>query len=353
MAGENSLMRHNPKWGDNSHIVTSSGIKPGRRFCSGRDAMKTARLTSLPPSGGLQFFRLLKNVLVIGLFAASMQLHAAETAYRYDARGRLISVLQEGTRTTYVYDDAGNRLQVETVQETVTKCGQGFNRSVNHSSGPLNLRTLGNSLGYDGSTFPQLTVTITGNITGASEGNAIETGSWPTGSCIKVIINSGVTVRGGGGNGGNGGGGLRATPGQAGTQGGHAVWMQSNLTVVNNGALRGGSGGGGGGSGKKLYNSYGEWMYYGGGGGGGGWPNGKGGAGGTSMNGNGASGANGTSSGGGAGGAGAWSNPGSAGGGVNSVYGTGSKGGAPGNGIKKNGWALSYSGSGVNSSTGT
>lgn len=283
---------------------------------------------------------------------------AAETAtYKYDARNRLVEMTQ-GTQTTrYTYDDAGNRTSVASGREGT------FNESATHSSGkPLNLRNLADSLGYDGTFAPSLTVTVTDDITGAPGGDAIDTGDWPPDANLTLVIKNGVTVTGGGGNGGRGGRALGIQNGAPGGNGGSAVKLRVNLTIENHGILRGGSGGGGGGGGNRSYdNGYGEWFHFGGGGGGGGWPNGLGGAGGSGAEGYGKEGAKGTSASGGAGGNGgdgtSLVNGGGDGGGVGGENGTkggigsggGGNGGRAGLPVDKGSFVVTQSG---NSGTG-
>lgn len=227
------------------------------------------------------------------------------------------------------------------------------------SGGPYNLRTLANADGYDGIGDATYYLTVNGNLTGAAGANdggnggiCIDTGSWPAGITLdlKVTVNSTRFVRGGGGGGGDGG---NSTPGQragnAGGTGGHAIVMNADLTVVNNGTIHGGGGGGGGGSGEAggVYGC----------GGGGGYPNGGHGVAGDSAP---QDGSNGTTSGGGAGGSGSGVNNGGNGGGAgtngsNGVDGqpAGGTGGTKGDAIKKNGHTLTYSGSGSHSGIGT
>ena len=53
--------------------------------------------------------------LVLGLLCATAVVYAAQERYDYDALGRLIRVIDEAGRVTeYVYDPAGNILQVVT-----------------------------------------------------------------------------------------------------------------------------------------------------------------------------------------------------------------------------------------------
>ena len=238
-----------------------------------------------------------------------------------------------------------------------------FTASATHNNGqPLNMRTLADSLGYDGQSDVNFTVTVSNSIT-ATSGNAIDTGVWPAAATINLTlnINTGVTIRGAGGNGGSGGG---TQAGGNGGPGGHGVILNEDLTLVNNGVISGGSGGGGGGGGARIF-SGGEYFFYGGGGGGGGWPNGGGGSGGNAPgSSDGTAGNPGTTSGGGTGGAGAsGAGNGGTGGGVSGItpqagasgqgatY-AGGAGGPKGDGIKKNGHILSLSGSGSHSGIG-
>jgi hypothetical protein len=118
--------------------------------------------------------------------------------------------------------------------------------------------------------------TVAGNIGSASTGTAaLDTGSWPAGSTIKLIVpaTSGGTanspangvVAGAGGNGGG-------YPVRTGTNGGPAINLNYNLTINNSGII-GGGGGGGGSSGWKTADS----CWSGGGGGGAGVGSGVGG----------------------------------------------------------------------------
>ncbi len=240
-----------------------------------------------------------------------------------------------------------------------------FNETVNYSAGTaFNMLTLAtDTYGYTSGSDATFHVTVTSSITGNGT-DGINTGDWPAGITLSLtlVINGGVTIIGGGGNGGSGGSGLGG--GSNGGSGKHAIEMNEDLTVVNNGALKGGSGGGGGGGVGKTAGP--EPDFYGGGGGGGGWPNGNGGSAGSASEGNGTVGNPGTVGGGGSGGSGGGgvgggggtgggtgSSAGSTGGTGSNGGGSGGSGGTFGNGIKQNGFTVSLSGGGTNTSTGS
>ena len=186
-----------------------------------------------------------------------------------------------------------------------------FNSSTTISSptGYVNLRQLADDAGYTGTADATWAVTIDADVTGSagaanggSGGIAIDTGTWPSNDytiALTLTINASKVVRGGGGGGGKGADYVVAGVGGI---GGDAIYCQEDLTIVNNGTIRGGSGGGGGGASRKV--SSGEFYFYGGGGGGGGCPNGIGGAGGACTSGTGTSGGTGTTTTAGSGGAG-------------------------------------------------
>lgn len=133
---------------------------------------------------------------------------------------------------------------------------------------------------------------------------AIKTG---TSHNAKITLENNGAIYGRGGNGGGGGyrvSGSNSPSPTAGANGGSAIHIESDITLINNGTISGGGGGGGGGEG--TYTN----RHAGGGGGGGGAPYGTGGAGRTT---NGTSGVNGETgataslTSGGAGGRGAYS----------------------------------------------
>jgi len=131
---------------------------------------------------------------------------------------------------------------------------------------------------------------------------ALKTGEGYTG--ILTIENNGI-ILGRGGDAGDGGHAYANNTGSGGngSDGGSAILIESNVTIMNTGTILGGGGGGGGGAG--IHNHQGGFYspdYSGGGGGGGGAPYGLGGSGGDSSGPNGGAGAAATSTIAGAGG---------------------------------------------------
>lgn len=249
------------------------------------------------------------------------------TSYKYDALGRLRCVtFGDGSVVDYSYDSAGNRSRVvradtSTFTTTIPITG----------TGPVNLRTLAESAGYNGVSNTSITFTLASNVTITGDPNSgigIDTGDWSMPHCrtsytATLILQISGKVRGGGGRGASG-----ATPppaNQAGV-GGDAIYCRTpmSITVNSGGEVRAGGGGGGGGSG--WWNIDLEFASPGGGGGGG-FPNGSGGAGGGPAPPQvGQPGVNGTTSGGGAGGA-AWDpSTGGAGGAGGGIASTGANG---------------------------
>ncbi|CAL4869726.1 hypothetical protein MMA231_04018 (plasmid) [Asticcacaulis sp. MM231] len=221
-----------------------------------------------------------------------------------------------------------------------------------------NLRTLANNNGYNGSPASyQFVVPAGTNVMGnAGGGTGIDTGTWPAGVTLALVVNG--NLYGGGGTGGNGGG--VSQNGFVGANGGDALIIQAPITVTINsgGSIKAGGAGGGGGG--YMYGSNPGGSYSnGGGGGGGGFPNGAGGSGGgtnssASKRDSGSTGSPGTTAGGGAGGSGGYASgssaPGGAGGnggaaatsgstGGSKTY-SGAAGGTPGVAIRKNGQAV-------------
>ncbi len=293
----------------------------------------------------------------------------AQDTYVYDNAGRLKSVTfgSGGPVTAYTYDDANNRTEEEItgVINTITCTYSG--------ASPLNMRDLvdndtGGACGetYSGTESVNVEITVTSDINGSGTSNtvadkyAVKTGTWPSSTyaiSLKLIINNGVDLRGGGGRGGTGGE-FYSSNGTAGKAGGHAIYMEEDLEIVNNGTINGGGGGGGGADGDGdccTDDDY--YAFYGGGGGGGGFPNGPKGFGGSDAGFPGANGIVGTTSGGGNGGNNGTFRAGGKGGnaGANGNNGSngGGSGGAAGYGIKKNSNILVLTGSGTNSGTGS
>jgi YD repeat-containing protein len=240
------------------------------------------------------------------------------------------------TTTTYTLTLTGAGGQI-TLQATVTVTG-GFNQTIQITgTGPVNLRSLANSAGYNGAQNATVTfqlgsgVTITGNggAANANGGHAIDTGTWPS-STYTISLTLQVTGKayGGGGGGGTGAGSGAASVGRT---GGDALYCQENLTlVVNSGGevKAGGGGGGGGGAWNRV--SAGTPTAWNGGGGGGGFPNGTGAPEGSGDEDVSNPGANGTSSAGGAGGTAGNCGPGGASGRINGAGGGGGGAGASG-----------------------
>ena len=137
-----------------------------------------------------------------------------------------------------------------------------------------NLRTLADQKGYDGHSAATYLFVVPAktNILGKQGGGpGIDTGKWPEGASLVLLVRG--NVYGGGGNGGDGG----DTPlMRDGTRGGDAIYVQAPIGIA---ITRGGSvkAGGGGGAGADGIGS----------GGGGGFPNGKGGEGGSALQGDG------------------------------------------------------------------
>ena len=212
------------------------------------------------------------------------------------------------TTTTYTLTLTGAGGQA-TLQATVTVTG-GFNQTIQITgTSPVNLRSLADANGYNGSQNATVVFQLASGVTiagaaggiGASGGRAIDTGTWPSGSyTISLTLQVSGKVYGGGGGGSAGAGSGAAS---AGGSGGDALYCQENLSVtVNSGGEVKGGGGGGGGGGSWTKTVSGEPLSWNGGGGGGGFPNGAGGPEGSGDNDVSNSGASGTTLGGGAGG---------------------------------------------------
>jgi hypothetical protein len=137
-----------------------------------------------------------------------------------------------------------------------------------------NLRALADKAGYKGETPSSFAFVVPANtnILGASGGgHGIDTGEWPAGAQLWLIVDG--NVYGGGGNGGNGG----DIPGASdGGRGGDAIFARApiHIIVTGKGSLKAGGGGGAGANGGGV----------GGSGGGGGFPNGREGEAGSASN---------------------------------------------------------------------
>jgi hypothetical protein len=126
------------------------------------------------------------------------------------------------------------------------------------------------------------TNTRIGSAQGDSRIVAFRTGSWQSGTDLRLENGTNGLIVGSAGNGGGGGG----TAGGGGGNGTSALGIDYPTTIVNRGTIRGGGGGGGGGGGAYARSRYRRGFgfafastYSGGGGGGGGsgWPAGSGG----------------------------------------------------------------------------
>lgn len=287
-------------------------------------------------------------------------LGAGAQTYTYDSVGRVSTVVQpNGAKTIYYYDNADNRTVTQTATNGATTATPPANSPVIWVTQASNLYTLAQSIGYNVSSAGSYTFIVPAGVTivGAANGSAIDTGTWPAGSTIALIVNG--TVAGSGGKGGTGGCYDTSSTVQnptAGDPGSDAISVHSAITITVNsgGAVNGGGGGGGGGGVYGTSNGHGGSAGTCGGGGGGGYPNGLGGppyysvgsgftAGGT--------GANGTLSGGGAPGGGI---PGGGGGGAGAAGGAGASasvagaaGGAAGYAVRKNGYTAPVTNSGT------
>jgi hypothetical protein len=112
------------------------------------------------------------------------------------------------------------------------------------------LRVYANAHGYDGVTPVALHVTLGPHTFGALRTDtwAFDTGNWPAGSTLFLVMEDGCIVSGRGGAGGRGsdlGVGLLAQPGSA---GGTAMALRIPTVIVSYGTIQGGGGGGGGGA---------------------------------------------------------------------------------------------------------
>jgi len=154
------------------------------------------------------------------------------------------------------------------------------------SRGGVSVSVIGGFKGapYDTSTSKVYINTNTriGSDQGDSRIVAFRTGSWQSGTDLRLENGTSGLIVGSGGGGGGGGG----TAGGGGGNGTSALGIDYPTTIVNRGTIRaggGGGGGGGGGSGRARFRRRGgfgfSWVYAtgGGGGGGSGWPSGGGG----------------------------------------------------------------------------
>lgn len=200
---------------------------------------------------------------------------AGPTSYQYDDFGRLVSVkFADGVKTNvYTYDAADNRASASTIDTPSPNVPFTVTSNVN----------LRNFSGYTGTAPVNYTFTVPSTATlvaqsGTNNNVAIDTGDWPLGSNITLIIEG--KVYGFGGKGGNGGSNGSGTAGTPGARGGDAILARYGVSISVSGELKGGGGGGAGGPAVTAPMQP-AGNTSGGGGGGGGFPNGLGGQGGT------------------------------------------------------------------------
>lgn len=304
-----------------------------------RDNGDSSRLSRRKLLGGT-----LSVATVSGIAVMASRSMSGTTTYKYDDLGRLVQVTTPSSRqTSYSYDKADNR-----VQEATTSSSSSSGPTVINVTAASNLRTLANNAGYTGTAGANFQFVVASGVTimgAAGAGKGIDTGTWPAGSTISLIVSGNVY-----GGGGNGGAGSNSGAGLPGAAGGDAVYVQYPITITVNsgGSIKGGGGGGGGGS----YAS-GTGYLVGGDGGGGGFPNGNGGAGSAGTAGDtAAAGSPGTTSGGGAGGAsgpsgGPGGNAGTAGSTGGAANASGGAGGAAGYAIRKNSQTVTLTNNGT------
>jgi hypothetical protein len=112
--------------------------------------------------------------------------------------------------------------------------------------------------GWDGVSSIGTNVTVTGDVFCTDPTKfAFDTGTFPSGSVVDVIINPGSYIIGKGGAGGDGtpAVGCGFFTGGGGGDGGHAFRMLSPTRLTNNGTIAGGGGGGGGGGEDSYWNA--------------------------------------------------------------------------------------------------
>jgi hypothetical protein len=131
------------------------------------------------------------------------------------------------------------------------KSGINFNNiAVTGGTGQVNLRTLADAAGYPGSGTHTITFTLGAglNRTGTDGVDAIDTGTWPAGTTLNLIING--QANGGGGSPAVANGGITG-------RGGSAVNCQYPISItVNSGGVLRGAGGSGGNGGSSSYEEY-------------------------------------------------------------------------------------------------
>ena len=122
----------------------------------------------------------------------------------------------------------------------------------------VNLRTLCDELGYDGTTAALVRATLevpsgaTNAVIGASSVGysysvpGLSTGTFASGSHIVLTVGTGAFISGKGGQGGVGGSASVSPGGGAGGAGGIGLDITTSLTLINYGTIQGGGGGGAG-----------------------------------------------------------------------------------------------------------
>lgn len=218
---------------------------------------------------------------------------AQSATYSYDALGRVVSIQYEnGTKVTYGYDSMGNRTETDIKQGTGSGGPDTFFAvlSVPSSVGrpAINLRSLANRLGYDGTETARITFIVPEDAIVKGQGGtesfpdggvAIDTGDWPESLGNELTLKVSGKVYGGGGAGGN-----EAVKGNrtvyTGGDGGASIVLRTklNVKIEEGGEIKGGGGGGGSGASSGIWRPMSPitlFNTHAGGAGGGGFPNGK------------------------------------------------------------------------------
>jgi hypothetical protein len=237
----------------------------------------TAHAYGATPLGGTRFQAFLVQSQAQSADLDGTVLPVVASAYKYDTWGNASEIVvsatdgfSKTTTNTYTNDSSKwllGRLTRATVTSAITtpapppaQPASPVEVVISYSSNNLNLWSylLANGLAKAG-TAGTWTVTINSNVvigSGSTSLPALDTGSFPAGSTLKIINNG--TIVGAGGKGGNAGqAGVDPDSGQCsvtvpatpGASGGPALRAVVSATVVNNGKIWSGGGGGGGGIG--------------------------------------------------------------------------------------------------------
>lgn len=136
----------------------------------------------------------------------------------------------------------------------------------------INLREALDARGYDGVSPVALTCTVSA-VRGSGDNTlpALDSGTFPAGSTLFLVISANARLAGKGGGGADGGNTPSGSAPNVGEAGGPALTLRLNTALVNLGTIAGGGGGGGGGQASAT-------AAGGGGGGGAGYVGGTGGA---------------------------------------------------------------------------